>query len=102
MSHLAKKYLVYRHEINALNQIGAQVQPVAIVEATSYKEATASAGLEQPGIADSNWLMLAPWINCWNNQYFRAKPLSRASRRDVERARNNEEYARRIWDSKRG
>lgn len=74
-------YLVYRCGANAANQGMTERMPVAIVEATSQAEATATVRLSDDHHAPSV-LALDHDVTCWANQRFVAVPGSRASVRD--------------------
>ena len=95
-SYPVTSYVVYRHGSNSNNQSMRLVAPVAIVEAKSADEACALDGDERPTLDSSLWLTHAPWVNFWNNQRASAKPVSRASRADVQEAADATREATRL------
>lgn len=78
-------YIIYRSGANRANQSTRERAPVAIVEAKS-REAACEVDHGAPSVHAPRYCLAAPWVKVWANQDLTAKPVSKASRRDIEEA----------------
>ena len=79
-----RQYVVYRHGANAANQGMALKRAVALVEAESPEQACET-DVAMPGMLSvTRYLVRAPRVHAYHNQHFTARPVSRASKRDIE------------------
>lgn len=81
-------WLLVRHGSNAANQSRTFRLPVAVVRAVDAGEATETR--RDGGWDGPSYSTRAPWVDVWANQRLEAIPLSRATRADVEQARETE------------
>lgn len=75
--------MVFRVGINAANQ-STHSRPLAIVEAASAEQACETRPSLPGSLHATSVLVRAPGFECFANQHFTAKPLTRCKRREVE------------------